>query len=142
MQQQRLASRCTGEENHLCPPSQWPEAPPCWSIHSIRVHPEVSQVKSKASGESLRFDTVKRSKFLDATLEFFAVDRALPLHRRDHQVFGRVFRRDELEHLGVVSGPFEQRRAQRVGDKLDLALEQDAMTQCHGENPPRRQLWP
>ena len=47
---------------------------------------------------------------------------------------------DEFEYFGVVTGPFEQGRAQRVGDKLRLPLEKNPMLEGPRERRRRMQL--
>src|SRR6478609_1752373 len=44
--------------------------------------------------------------------------QAAALGGGDHQVLAGVLARDEFEDLGVVAGPLEQERAQRVGGEL------------------------
>jgi hypothetical protein len=48
---------------------------------------------------------------------------------------------DELEHLGLVAGPFKERGPQRIRDELGVSLQENAMPQCaseHGRRPEQR----
>ena len=75
-------------------------------------------------------DAVERRKFPDATRDrIIRLTRFAAADRRNHEVLRRVLGGDELEDLGAVTGPFQELRAQRVGDELRLPFLENAVAQ-------------
>lgn len=78
-------------------------------------------------GEFLAADAVEICEGADLLRGRFAAGGVV-LDRGDHQVFSGVFGGDELKNFRAVSGPFEEERAQGVGDEFGLSLLKDTVS--------------
>src|SRR6266496_3804685 len=98
-----------------------------FSSPPVRVHPRFTQFKPQVASEALGMNPVEGGELPDARRLLVGPGRVSSFHRGNHQILRGMFGRNELEYLGVIPGPFEQRGAQGVGDKLSLPLTQDAV---------------
>src|ERR1035437_3519217 len=96
---------------------------------------------AEMGGETLGWDAVEGGDWARVGRGGGVASRA-GLDGGDHEIPGRVLRGDELEHLRAVPRPLEQLGAQRVRDKLRVALLENAVTQRVREHGGRAKLGP